>query len=161
MYNKLDFDNDLISTHNLDPRWKDPLFRDFKLLHPKTKGKVGEQIVESIYKKKGHRVLQPRSTQYDRIINGKRVEIKASTVTDGSSDHFSILQIREDYDYDQLLMLLCYFDHFRMYALDKNQISDLIKRDILKPQHGGKNGSRSNYLYNGPINNLGAKEIIL
>jgi hypothetical protein len=66
------------------------------------RGKIGEQLVAGWCAAKNLAVLPSQSGQHDRIIQGKKVEIKFSTLWENGS--YTFQQIR-DQDYDLLICL--------------------------------------------------------
>ena len=88
-------------------KFKGSPFYEWSITAPSKKGSIGEEIAESILKGYGHDV-QPRSSkEHDRIIDGKKYEIKTAFLRakeddfvfygyDASEDpHFWLLQFVE------------------------------------------------------------------
>ena len=152
-------DEDLITADIMDPRWETSPFFKLKCMKAKQAGSRYEKIVENIFYNADIDVDAPDSTEYDRIIDGKRTEIKGSMITKGTDDKFSFLQIRPKQSYDQVLFLTIYFDTIEMHTMTKKQILKAIEAGIFKPQHGGKKGNSGTYCYNGTMENLGATPV--
>ena len=89
--------------------WEDSPFQWVKGgITPGQKGTVGEKIVEKFLTHQGFRVLPRKGKGADRVVNGKRVEIKLSTLwaatPHNQAGSYKFQQIR-DQDYDILLCL--------------------------------------------------------
>ena len=62
--------------------WSNSRFKKYPLLSSKAKGKVGEHYVEGYMKHRFKSTVYPSdNTDYDRIIDGKKVEIKFGLAT--------------------------------------------------------------------------------
>jgi hypothetical protein len=142
----------LLAPEPVDLRWKRGPFNDLKALPPKAKGKRFERIVDFICRHAGYKVNGANDTDFDRRIGDKRTEIKGSTVTRGTDDWFSFLQIRPGQDYDQLVLAAFWFDgRVSLFRVPKVEIVGLINSEVLRPQHGGNRGGRDTYCYNGNL----------
>ena len=163
MKNRIDLvDSKLLVEEKEDPRYIDSPFRNLKNLHAKQKGKRYEQITEQVLKKMGKRVGRAVNTDHDRIVNGKKVEIKGSTLNK-NVNHFSFLQIRPDQDYDLLYFSMFYPDGFYIMYMDKDTIMQNVKRGTFKKQHGGNKAESGTYLYYGnkeTLARIGAIEVV-
>ncbi len=91
---------ELITGDIMDPRWESSKYFKLKCMKAKQAGSRYEKIVEDIYLNANREVEAPRSTEYDRIIDGEKVEIKGSMVTKGTDNKYSFLQIRPAQEYD-------------------------------------------------------------
>lgn len=141
-------DPKLLTEGTEDARYVDSPFRYLKQLHAKQKGKRYEEITESVLKRIGYKVSKPESTDYDRIVDGEKVEIKGSTLNKGT-DNFSFLQIRPNQDYDLMYFSMFYPNEFVIMAMTKEQIKENIDKKVFKNQHGGKKGNSGTYCYYG------------
>jgi len=100
------FDTEITSLncHSLALREKtsDPYlnssFRVYKEMSSRKKGKYFEMIVAEYFEKQGYSVTRSSNSDHDRIINGKKVEIKGSILW-GEGTHFRWQQIRPSQDY--------------------------------------------------------------
>lgn len=143
---------DLLGTNAIDPRWATGPFVHLKSLAPRAKGSRFEKIAEAIFKQRGLTVGRATSTDNDRTVNGDKIEIKGSTITMGSDNCFSFLQIRPRQDYDYLVLETFWFDGtVRFYRIAKADVLQLIDAKIFVPQHGGQKGHSGTYIYNGPM----------
>lgn len=142
----------LLEGSDIDSRWATGPFLKIKLMPPKAKGKRFEEIAENIFKLRKFDVSKAQNTQHDRIVNGSKWEIKGSTVTKGTDDGFSFLQIRPSQDYDFLILETLWFDgRIQFFKIPKSDINLLIERKVFVKQHGGNKAQSGTYSYNGPI----------
>lgn len=77
----------------------------FKDMSSRKKGSAFEKLVSELLVENGYLVTKPNSSNHDRIINNKKVEIKGSlgwVSPDGKITHYRFQQIR-DQDYDVVL----------------------------------------------------------
>lgn len=77
-------------------------------LSSKAKGAAFEYLITEVLETQGFTVEKPKkSTDYDRLINGKKVEIKGSLgwVTNGEISHYRFQQLRSAQDYEIVLFL--------------------------------------------------------
>ena len=151
--NTITLSSDLLTGSEIDPRWNDGPFIGIKLMPPKAKGKRFEQIAESILCGLKHKVEKPKSSDHDRIVDGWKAEFKGSTITKGTDDTFSFLQIRPAQDYDFLIFEAFWFDgSIKFYKIPKSSIQSLIDAGVFKKQHGGNKAESGTYCYNGNLN---------
>lgn len=141
---------DFLKADDVDPRWKKSLFYSLKLLPAKQKGKRFEEISKSIIAAKGFKVGARNSSDNDFTVAGRGYELKGSTVTKGTDDVYSFLQIRPDQDYDYLVLTTFHFDNIiTLYRIPKKDVIGLIKANVFKKQHGGQKAESRTYCYNG------------
>lgn len=107
----------------------------------RTKGAIGELLVQEWAREKGLDVRRSPSSNADRIINGHRIEIKMSTLW--SNGGFKFQQIR-DQDYDQCLCLAVSPFEVNAWLLPK----DLLRQYVIghMGQHTGAAGSDTAWL---------------
>jgi hypothetical protein len=106
------------------------------------KGKYFEMIVAEYFEKQGYSVTRSSNSDHDRIINGKKVEIKGSILW-GEGTHFRWQQIRPSQDYDVICFVAIYPDRIEFYGVTKESIRYNIevqdeKGNWTYNQHGGK-----------------------
>lgn len=143
---------ELLAAIEIDPRWKDSLFAQLKLLPAKQKGMKFEQIASSILASRGYDIGKRGSSDYDFVMNGKKCELKGSTTTKGSEGSYSFLQIRPDQKYDSLILMTIHFsDTITFYEIPKADILKLIDAGVFKKQHGGNKAESRTFCYNGPV----------
>lgn len=149
---KVVISEELLSQGEFDSRWNDGPFLALKLLPAKAKGKRFEQIASEIFKAMGLTVNKPTNTDHDRVVDGIKCEIKGSTVTKGSDDCFSFLQIRPAQDYEALVLVTFWFDGtVKIFKLLKSDVMTLVENGTLKKQHGGNRAESGTYCYNGNL----------
>jgi hypothetical protein len=82
MFNNIFADGTLreyIEANITDP-WENTPFEGYAFMNPKQKGEFGERFATKLLQQAGHKVERAHSSTagYDRIVNGKKVEIKFS-----------------------------------------------------------------------------------
>ena len=128
-----------------DPYLNSPV-KLFKDMSSKKKGAAFERLVQEILTEKGHSVQKPKgTTEYDRLVNNKRFEIKGSLgwVTDGVISHYRFQQIRRGQEYDIVLFLFLTPDEIILKGCTKEVAMthlDYQDENGFYPhnQHGGK-----------------------
>ena len=130
----------------VDERYVGSKFETYKTLAPKQKGAVSERMVSQILEAIGHDVQPPENTDHDRIVNGKKVEIKAATLIKNSNT-FSFLQIRPNQDVDYYILATILPNNIRLFKMEKETVFGLIKAGRIKPQHGGAKANSGTYCY--------------
>ena len=114
--------------------WNGSPFAWIKTRPSRQVGKIGEQLVAGFCAAKDLNVSRSPDSDADRIIEGKRTEIKLSTLWKNGSYVFQ--QIR-DQEYDVLLCLgISPFDA-HVWVMRKSD----IPFELLPHQHGGTRGS--------------------
>lgn len=154
-------DESLLSQADRYDPYAESVFLPLRRLTPKAKGKAYEQIVECVMARLGHDVSRAKSTQYDRLIDGQRVEIKGATLS-GGGDKFNFLQIRPDQEYDVLLFAMFYPDDLVLMSMNKAQVVEMCDNGIFGKQHGGKAAESRTFACAGnrvTLAELGAREI--
>jgi len=119
------------------------LFQD---MSSKKKGAAFEYLVSELLTDQGHNVEKPKgSTDYDRLINDKKVEIKGSLgwVTNGKITHYRFQQIRESQDYDLVMFVFFTPDEVIIKGATKEVAMEKLSyqdENGFYPhnQHGGK-----------------------
>ena len=119
------------------------LFQD---MSSKKKGAAFEKLVTEILTDQGYIVEKSKgTTDYDRLINGQRVEIKGSLgwVTDGKITHYRFQQIRQSQDYDIVLFVFLTPDEVILKGCTKEVAMEKLSFQDEKGfyphnQHGGK-----------------------
>ncbi|MCW3976847.1 MAG: hypothetical protein NWE77_02820 [Candidatus Bathyarchaeota archaeon] len=125
----------------LDPYRNSPLF-GLKKQSAKSKGAAIEKLVSEILTGKGHAVTTGGSSDYDRKVDGVKVEIKGSFLW-GSGTHFRWQQIRPAQDYDIICFVALFPDRVELYGATHEQCKkhlDVQDSNGHWPynQHGGK-----------------------
>jgi hypothetical protein len=139
-----------LSDSPIDSRWFAGPFYNLKMLSAKTKGKRFEQIAQFVFESRCLVVDSPDSSDHDRIVSGEKLEVKGSTITRGTDDCFSFLQIRPDQDYDFLVLETFWFDGtIQFHKISKETVIKMIGLGIFKKQHGGNKAESRTFCYNG------------
>ena len=129
--------NDYINDEQ-DRLWKDSPFDWIRRLPSRRKGKVGEQLVAGWCAAKGFDVTASGDSDADRIIAGKKVEIKMSTLWENGIYKFQQLR---DQDYAYVICLgISPFDA-HCWVIPK-----AVVWARTPPQHGGSRGSDTRWL---------------
>lgn len=151
----------LLVAEDPDERYIDSPFVHLKALSAKQKGSRYELITSQVLRAIGYDVQKPLSTDYDRIVDGFKCEIKGSTLAK-NTDKFSFLQIRPDQEYDKIIFTMFYPHELVMMEMTKNVVLSNIDSKIFKKQHGGNKASSGTYCYYGnkeTLHEIGALQI--
>lgn len=70
--------NILENVTSINPKFIGSEFFEWSLQQPTAKGNTGEKIVEALFTEAGSTVLPKEDDEHDRIIDGKKVEIKTA-----------------------------------------------------------------------------------
>ena len=119
------------------------LFQD---MSSKKKGAAFEKLVTEILIEAGNKVTKPKgSTDYDRLVNDIKVEIKGSLgwVTDGEITHYRFQQLRASQDYDIVMFVFFTPDEVIIKGCTKEVAMEKLSYQDEKGffphnQHGGK-----------------------
>lgn len=130
--------------------WKSSPFKWIKECSSRKIGAIGEQILSNFLENYGIDVKRSPDSSCDRIINGKRVEIKTSTLW--SSGLYKFQQIR-DQDYDYIILFGISPNEIHFWLIDKKTIIKMWKTDgIISGQHTGKAASETAWITLTPDN---------
>ena len=146
----------------LDREGKDPYrnsaFLPIKQLSSKAKGAICETIVEEYFSKKNYKVTKASNSDHDRIIDGKKVEIKSSFMwinkKTGQGTHFRWQQIRTNQDYDIVCFVAFYPDRVEFWGATKEQSRKFLEvqdtdGNWIYNQHGGKKVNSGTFCIDG------------
>jgi len=117
-----------------DPWFGSP-FGWIKRQQSRRRGKIGEQLVAGFLAAKGFDIARPPDSEADLLVNGRRVEVKFSTVW--NTGVYKFQQVR-DQDYEIMVCLgLCPFDA-HCWVIPKT----LLRHHVIGTlgQHGGSQG---------------------
>lgn len=121
-----------------DNPWISSPFAWIKTQASRTRGKIGEELVQKWCGEHGLRVEGVRDTQADMKVQGHRVEVKSSTLW--KSGIYKFQQIR-DQDYAFLICMGLSPTNAHCWIIPKDV---LFAKDVflihVKPQHKGKEG---------------------
>lgn len=127
--------------HEEEDPWRDSPFGWIKTRPSRQRGKIGEQLVAGWCAAKGFDVVRSPDAEADRLIEGRRVEIKFSTLW--KSGVYKFQQIRDqNYEYAICLGLSPFDAH--CWVIPKS----LLRRHVIghTPQHMGRRGSDTAWL---------------
>lgn len=125
--------------------WENSPFKWITTLAPRTKGKVGEEIISHWLVSNGFTVEHSPDTEADRIVCNKRVEIKFSTLWEDGK--FAFQQIR-DQNYHFMIMVGLAPSYARCWVFLKAEIMRLWKDvNMIMGQHMGQEGSDTAWLH--------------
>lgn len=118
--------------------WAGSPFEWMMRLPSRRRGKAGELVAAAWMRLLGYNVAPPKSGDHDRLVEGRKVEIKMSTLWEGGTYVFQ--QFRDqDYEYAFLLGISPTIAHAWFMA---KEIA--LARSV--PQHGGSRGSDTRWL---------------
>ena len=137
-------------------------FGPYKALGAKRKGAVSERFIKGVFTSLGSLVEDATHTNHDLKIDGKNVELKTSTLNAPDYSKFSFLQIRPDQSrladpengYDYYMFACVLPNSLRVFTMDISKVYSLIESNVMKPQHGGKNGNSGTYTYYATLEDL-------
>jgi hypothetical protein len=133
----------------VDPAWEGSPFEWILSKPSRTIGAIGEKLIAGLSAAKGFDVTRAPSTDCDRLINGKRVEIKFSRLWKTGLYKFQQLRDQE-YDYAICLGISPFDAH--CWVLPKALImTQWGHADGLPHQHGGAAGSDTVWLSVKPL----------
>ena len=124
-----------------------------KLLSSRAKGKEFERIVEWQLAKFGYGVERSDTSDFDRFVNNKRVEIKGSFLW-GNGDFFRWQQIRLDQQYDHIIFVAAYPERIEYFTATHEEASDALRIQDKEGrykhnQHGGNSVDSGVYFVDG------------
>jgi hypothetical protein len=125
-----------------DP-WAGSPFAWIKTRPSRQVGKIGEQLVAGWAAAKGLDVIRTGDSDADRVINGRRVEIKFSTLWAGGG--YTFQQIR-DQRYEVALFLGLSPFSASAWVVPKPVLMERPFRPGLSHQHGGRAGTDTVWL---------------
>jgi len=134
--------------------WALTVFKNYKSLTNKSKGKVGEKIVEKYMIDKKHKVINSIGTGYDRIIDGIKTEIKFSLAqTDTRKktikpDVFMLNHISIHKDWERLIFLGINLDesYYIKYMTKESFKKALETGNYFNYQQGGSALKNDDYM---------------
>ena len=127
-----------------DLPWHGSPFAWIKTRKSRQVGAIGEKLMSGYFATKGFNVTRSSNSDADRIIEGKRIEVKFSTLWATGSYKFQQLR-DQDYDYAICLGVSPFDAH--CWVIDKAEIIRRWRaRDGITSQHGGAAGSDTGWL---------------
>lgn len=123
--------------------WRGSAFAWMITLPSSVKGRLGKQLVMEWCRANGFEVVNSPDRQADIVVNGKRVEVKFSTLW--ASGEYVFQQIR-NYNYDFLLCLGVSPSDAALWFIPKDVVFGPVEREGLEPQHTGRRGQETKWL---------------
>lgn len=129
---------ELMGTATKEDPWAGSPFEWIMRLASRRRGKAGEVLVEAWLRRLGLDVGRPLSGDHDRVVNGRKVEIKFSTLWEQGDYVFQQLR---DQDYELVVLLGISPTSAHGWIVPK---AEAIEHSV--PQHGGARGSDTRWL---------------
>ena len=123
--------------------WEGSPFEWITFRPSRQKGAIGEKLVSGYFSSKGFTVEASPDSEADRVIDGRRAEIKISMLWKDGKYVFQQLR-KQNYDFAICLGISPSDAH--CWVLPKEVILEKWKAGEIKPQHGGKGGSDTAWL---------------
>lgn len=133
---------------NENTMWINSPFEWIISMPSRSKGAIGEKIVSMWLASYNFNVARSPDTQADRVVEGKRVEIKLSTLWKAGGYKFQQLR---DQNYDFAIMLGLAPHDAHCWVIKKSEIIRLWKEEhIIEGQHTGHDGADTAWLHINP-----------
>lgn len=133
--------------------WENSPFEQFHTHNnSKQRGKWGELLCERVMRDVGSIVRKSDDTDYDRLIDGHKIEIKTNCSDfDDEKTHVNFDQIRPAQDYEYVLCQVVCPRRIRIFLIPHADIPSIIERGLIKNQHGGTKAHSGTYMLSGRI----------
>ena len=125
-------DSHLLEDEQVNTLYETSPFKTIRNLPTATKGKRYEAITTNVLCKMGYEVELSHSNEFDRYIDGSRVELKGSTLA--ADMKFKFHQIRLDDEYDELVVACFWPLDLRLFKIKKE---DIWMSGMVASDHGG------------------------
>lgn len=126
-----------------DDAWRGSPFNWIRSRPSRQRGTIGEKLVSGYLACKGFDVTRSPDAEADRIVGGKRVEIKTSTLWKNGSYRFQQLR-DQDYEFAVCLGISPFDAH--CWVLPKGEIDRRRLTGDIPAQHGGAAGKDTAWL---------------
>ncbi|GGI09044.1 hypothetical protein [Egicoccus halophilus] len=134
-----DAKREIMATRTGAEKWVGSPFEWIMSLPSRTRGKAGEVLVEKWLTTVGLAVTRPQNSGHDRIVNGRKLEIKFSTLWDKQNTY--VFQQLRDQDYEFIFLLGASPNDVHAWCPPK-----ALAFDHAVPQHGGSKGTDTRWL---------------
>lgn len=132
--------------------WQGTSYEHYENLNTKQKGIFGEQLVSNICAANGMKVESAKTPTdgYDRIINGRKVEIKFSLASKRNHLwHFMFNHCATEKDYERIMFMGVNGDeNYKIVWFDKQDFIT-VKNELFKHQQGGAKLGLDDYICQG------------
>ena len=125
-------------------KWANSSFGWIKQVASRSRGAIGEDLLSSYLTNNGFDVTRSPDQEADRIVNGKRAEIKMSTLWQRGGYKFQ--QIR-DQNYDFIIFVGISPFHANGWAVPKALIMKKWRSGAIPSQHKGRAGKDTAWLH--------------
>jgi hypothetical protein len=139
-------------------RYKDSAFLPLKNLTSRKKGSQIEYLYQEYMKSKGKKNPSKHKTDCDRIVDGRKKEIKGSFLWNNENGklQFRWQQIRPGQDYDDVVFLAFFPDRLEIYEANKETVRSVVEVQDEKGnwphnQHGGKRVNSGTFYLHGTL----------
>lgn len=147
---------ELIAGESHNP-WILTVFKNYKALTNKSKGKIGEKIVEKYMIDKNHKVTNSINIEHDRIIDGIKTEIKFSLAQTDTAKKtikpnvFIVNHVSMFKDWERLIFLGINLDEsFHIKYMTKESFIEAVKTGkYFNYQQGGSTVKNDDYMASG------------
>ena len=87
----------------------------------------------------------------DLIVDGKKVEVKGSTLSSSFNNEFQFkfMQIRMNSDWDEMILLAVWPRDCRMFSLSRDAVQHYIDTGVIVRQHGGEGSNNDTFIFIG------------
>ena len=142
-----------ICTEECQDIYANSALKGLKRLSSRKKGKYFERLYQEYAKSLGSVVEKPVNSGHDRIVDGRKKEIKGSFLW-GNGTHFRWQQIRPSQDYDDVIFIALYPDRIEFYEADKKTVKNIVETkndhgEWVHNQHGGKKVNSGTFFLDG------------
>ena len=124
--------------------WESSPFGWIRQVPSRSAGAIGEKMLSGYLAAKGFDVVRSPDTEADRIVGGKRTEMKMSTLWQTGGYKFQ--QIR-DQNYDYIIFLGLSPFHAHGWAVPKTLVMEKWRSGAIPSQHGGRGGKDTAWLH--------------
>lgn len=130
---------------DIDSQWVGSPFEWIKTRPSRQVGAIGEKIVARLFEMGGHEVERSPDSEADRVIDGRRIEIKFSTLWKNGGYKFQ--QVR-DQDYEAAVCLGVSPQDAHLWFFPKRILYDHVIGHT--GQHGGRGGQDTAWIHLNP-----------
>lgn len=123
--------------------WKASQFAWIRMCSSRTRGGIGEKMIASWLKQHGFDIQSAPDREADWLVQGKRVEVKFSTLWEDGAYRFQ--QIR-DQNYDFMIMLGISPVAAHIWVIPKDDLMKFWDGGVLRGQHTGNDASETAWI---------------